>query len=85
MFRDYKEPSCPFKFPRFGGFVGAIHFLKKNNILVLFVKPSEDGASFYRFIEPSYIKRETFELKCENLKIIEKIAFLVPKTTKEHL
>ena len=57
--------------------------MKKNDILVLFVKPSEDGASFNRFIEPPYIKGETFEVKCENSTEIEKMAVLESRTTKK--
>ena len=59
--------------------------MKKNDVLVLFVKPSEDGASFNRFFKPSYIKGETFEVECENSAEIEKIALLEFQTTKKHL
>ena len=47
------------------------------------MKPSEDGASFNRFIKPSYIKGETFEVECENSAEIEKIALLEFQTTKK--
>ena len=59
--------------------------MKKNDVLVLFVKPSEDGASFNRFIKPSYIKGETFKVECENSAEVQQIALLEFQTTKKHL
>ena len=58
-----KNFPAPFSFPDFCSFLWTVRFLKKNDVLVLFVKPSEDGASFNRFIKPSYIKGETFKVE----------------------